>query len=313
MLKHLLNMSVLTLGLTIGLAGHAAEGPEFKTQKIAEGLYVVSGVGGFTGGNILISTGDDGTVMIDDSMPPLLDKLRAAIADISGDDIEFLINTHLHDDHTGNNAAFATQGSHIVAHEKMRSRLKLDAKRTAQALPVITLNDQMNFYLNDQPARVFHLARAHTDGDLAIEFSDANVLHTGDVLFNGMFPFIDLDSGGSVDGYIAAQKTLLEMVDDNTVIVPGHGALAKKADLQRANKMLMDARQKVAKLIAQGETEKEILAANPLAEYHDDWSWDFITTEKMTRTLYRDLTAHRHASTSTNSTKPAGGHAGHSH
>ena len=285
--------ALLALGLQA--TAQAAEEPGFSSQKLAGGLYVLSGQGAFTGGNILISTGADGTVMIDDSMPPHLNKLRAAIAEISDAEIAFIINTHVHDDHTGNNAAFASEGAYVVAHDKMRDRLSLDKTRAADALPVITLNDQMSFYVNDLPVRVFHLSHAHTDGDLAIEFPTLNVVHTGDVLFNGMFPFIDLDSGGSVEGYIAAQQRLLEKVNDDTVIVPGHGALASKADLLRANKMLLDARKKVAKRIAQGDTEAEILAANPLASYHEQWNWGFITTEKMTRTLYRDLTEHRHA------------------
>ena len=232
--------------------------------------------------------------MIDDSMPPLLPALRRAIKQVTGGEVEFLINTHLHGDHTGNNASFAEAGTHIIAHEQMRQRLSEKPDTSGAALPVITFSDEMHFYLNDQPARVFHVARAHTDGDAVIYFSEANVIHTGDVLFNGLFPFIDLASGGSVSGYIAAQQQILMLADDKTVIVPGHGALATKADLLRANKMLVDIQGQVSRLIAEGKTRQEILALNPLADYSDDWSWDFITTEKMTETLYADLATHRH-------------------
>ena len=284
----------LILALSVSLVW-AQEEVEFKSESLAEGLSVVYGVGGFAGGNILISTGPDGTVMIDDSMPPLLPKLKVAIKSLGGDDLTFLINTHLHGDHTGNNASFAQDGAHLVAHHKVRERLKADSERSAEALPVITFNDEIHFHLNGQPAQVMHLPAAHTDGDAAIYFPEVNVLHTGDLLFNGIFPFIDLENGGSVQGYIDGQRRLLDMAGPDTVIVPGHGpAKAGRADLERANTMLRDAYQKVSRLVAQGKTEDEILALNPLAGYHDDWSWGFITTEKMTRTLYQDLTEHRH-------------------
>jgi len=284
----------LLLAVSAALAW-AQEDVEFKSESLTEGLSVVYGVGGFAGGNILISTGPDGTVMIDDSMPPLLPKLKAAIKSLGGEDLTFLINTHLHGDHTGNNASFARDGAHLVAHHKVRERLKADSERSAEALPVITFNDEIHFHLNGQPAQVLHLPAAHTDGDAAIYFPQADVLHTGDLLFNGLFPFIDLENGGSVQGYIDAQQRLLDLAGEDAVIVPGHGpAKANRADLERANTMLREVYQKVSRLVAQGRTEDEILELNPLADYHDDWSWGFITTEKMTRTLYRDLTEHRH-------------------
>lgn len=264
----------------------------FRSQELAKGLYVITGEGGFAGGNILLSTGEDGTVMIDDSIPPLLGKLRAAIKEVAGTDIEFLINTHLHDDHTGNNVSFAETGTRIIGHDKLRERMAENTEKPASALPVITFSDELSFYLNGQPAKVMHVARAHTDGDAIIFFPEANVLHTGDVLFNGLFPFIDLDSGGSVQGYLDAQEKVLELADENTVIVPGHGPLAKESDVERSRDMLIDARQRVAEMIMDGKKEEEIVAANPLADYHEKWNWGFITTEKMTRTLHRDLHMH---------------------
>ncbi|MDZ7642996.1 MAG: MBL fold metallo-hydrolase [Woeseiaceae bacterium] len=143
--------------------------------------------------------------------------------------------------------------------------------------------------MNGHRANVFHVEHAHTDGDAVIHFPDANVIHTGDAMFNGMFPFIDLGSGGSVDGFIAAQSRIIDMADDDTRIIPGHGPLASRADLVRARDMLVDARARVAALVDEGLSEDEVLERNPLAGYHDDWNWDFITTERMTETLYRAL------------------------
>jgi len=137
--------------------------------------------------------------------------------------------------------------------------------------------------------RVFHVANAHTDGDSAIHFHEVNVIHAGDAMFNKLFPFIDLDSGGSVSGFIAAQKKILSMANDQTTIVPGHGVLANKADLQAAVDMLIDAQTRVKALVDAGKSKEEILATNPLADYHDIWNWGFITTERMTETLYRSL------------------------
>ena len=137
---------------------------------------------------------------------------------------------------------------------------------------------------------MFHVETAHTDGDAVIHFRDQNVIHAGDLFFNYMFPFIDLDSGGTVDGYIAGQQRIIDLSDDNTRIIPGHGPLADRDDLQAAVDMLVDSKARVKKLADAGKNEEEVVAKNPLASYHDTWNWGFITTERMTRTLFRDLT-----------------------
>lgn len=275
----------------------SADEARFVASKVKDGLYVLQGEGGFTGGNIAISVGDDGVIMIDDSMPPFLDKLKAAVKEVAGKPVDFLINTHVHGDHTGNNAAFGSDGAHIIAHKNLRERLRSmthdtpDGKKPTPpaALPVITFSSEITFHLNGGEAQVFHVARAHTDGDAVIHFVDLNVIHTGDALFNGLFPFIDLDNGGSVSGYIAAQKRIYELAKDDTVIIPGHGPLAKREDLKASFSMLEDARSLVRALIEKGKSEDEVVKMNPLQKYHDKWNWGFITTEKMTRTLYKDL------------------------
>ncbi len=289
----LVTTAMLTLGLSLCHWATAQEA-HFVSKKIADGLYVLQGEGGFTGGNIAISVGEDGVVMIDDSMPPFLDKLKKAIADIAGKPVDFLINTHVHGDHTGNNAAFGKGSTHIVAHKNLRERLKtmkIDDKPTpASALPVITFDSEINFHLNAGEIQVRHVAHAHTDGDAVIYFKDLNVLHTGDVLFNGLFPYVDLDNGGTVNGYIAAQKNLYEHTDAQTIVIPGHGPIGTREDLKASYTMLEEIQALVKKLVDEGKSEDEIVELNPLKAYHDKWNWGFITTERMTRTLYKDLT-----------------------
>ncbi len=273
-------------------------GITFKSTELAPGLYMLEGQGGFTGGNLGLLMGEDGVVLIDDGLPPLIGRVQAAIDQLTEEPVDFLINTHVHGDHIGGNEALGKEGATIVAHDNLRRRLVAEGMPTAtgssapapdDSLPVVTFSDSVTFHLNGREAFVFHVERAHTDGDAVIHFREDNVIHAGDAVFNGMFPFIDLDSGGSVDGFIAAQERILSLTDEETRIIPGHGPLAGKQELQAAIDMLKDAHSRVRALIQAGRSEQEILEANPLADYHDDWSWQFITTERMTRTLYRAL------------------------
>jgi len=274
----------------LALAANAQDSTlSYRSMELAPGLYMLEGQGGFTGGNLGLLTGDDGVVLIDDGVPDVIDLTVRSVEALIGSPVDFLINTHAHADHTGGNAAMHGKGARIVAHENLRNRLVADGA-VRDALPELTFADGVVFHLNGYTARVFHVPHAHTDGDAAIYFPEANVLHTGDVMFNKLFPFIDLDGGGSVEGYIAGQKKFLAMVNDTTKIIPGHGALASKADLGAALHMLEDARSRVQALIDAGKTHDEVMAANPLAPYQE-WSWDFITTERMTETLYRSLSA----------------------
>ncbi len=289
------------LALTAALTGltHPAtaqdSGISFKSTELAPGLYMIHGEGGFAGGNLGLLMGEDGVVLIDDGLPPLVGRLQSAIDELTTEPVEFLINTHVHGDHIGGNEALGKEGATIVAHDNLRKRLVSEGMTTAQgevpapedALPVVTFSDSVTFHLNGREAFVFHVAGAHTDGDAVIHFREDDVIHVGDVMFNGLFPFIDQDSGGTVAGYISAQERILALAGDDTRIIPGHGPLASKQDLQTAVDMLKDSAGRVRALVEAGKTEDEILAANPLADYHDDWNWSFITTERMTRTLYR--------------------------
>ena len=277
--------------------GEQKEKLSFSTTEIVPGLYMLEGVGGFTGGNIALSIGKDGVVMIDDSMPPMLDIMSKAIKTITQQPVDFLINTHIHGDHTGNNESLGNTGAKIVAHDNLRKRLIKEGIQTADgkkptpaaALPVITFSHDISFHLNDNNAHVFHVPHAHTDGDAVIHFVDLNVIHTGDVFFNGMFPYIDLAGGGSVKGYIKAQQDILALANEKTRIIPGHGALASRNELKATLDMLLDAEKIISQLIKQGKSEEDVVALNPLKKYHDKWNWAFISTEKMTRQMYQGL------------------------
>ncbi len=272
----------------------------FKTTEVSPGIHMLSGVGGFTGGNIGLSIGEDGVVMIDDSMPPMLDIMKDAIQSVTNQPVNFLINTHVHGDHIGNNQAMAQQGAHIVAHKNLRKHLiekgiSAGGGKTQKApkdhLPVITFSHSMSFHLNGDEAQLTHTPNAHTDGDSVIHFKNANVIHAGDTFFNGMYPFIDVNSGGNVDGYIKAQETILAMADDKTKIIPGHGPLASKSDLEKTVAMIRDVRAIVYKLITEGKSEDEAVKLEPIKKYHEQWNWQFITSEKMVRQVYQSLQA----------------------
>lgn len=263
----------------------------FGITKLDAGVLMLSGQGGFTGGNIVISTGPDGVIMIDNGVANFESLLQQTIEKAIGKPVDYVVNTHLHGDHTGNNGVFAKQGARIIAHKNVRAKMALKDGDGSPNVPVFTFTDEFSSYLNGQPLSVVHVHHAHTDGDSFVYFSDINVIHTGDLFFNGLYPFIDLDNGGSVEGYIKAQSAILTLINDNTKVVPGHGPLATKADLQATQRMLIKAKNKVQALIDEGQTLAQVLKANPLDAFHDQWSWSFITTEKMTKTLYRSLTA----------------------
>jgi len=264
---------------------------EIKATEVAPGVYMLEGANGFSS-NMGLLVGDERVVLIDDGMAPITADLVATVDELAGRPIDFIVNTHIHGDHVGSNATLAENGAVIFAHDNIRKRLveAPDPAGGAAGLPVVTFADAVTFHVNGQEAYVFHIAKAHTDGDAAIHFRGANVIVAGDLLFNNLFPFIDLDSGGGVTGFIAGQQRIIDMADADTVIIPGHGPVANRDDLQASVDMLLDTKARVESLILEGKTEEEILAANPLADYHDTWNWGFITTERMTKTLYRWLT-----------------------
>ena len=289
-----MNRLLPAFALLVGpIVAHAQDiATEIKTAEAAPGVYMLNGANGFSS-NMGLLVGDDKVVLIDDGMAPITADLVATVAELSDRSIDFIVNTHVHGDHVGSNATLAEDGALIFAHKNIRKRLVEDPSSAGGegGLPVVTFADGVNFHVAGQDVHVRHVARAHTDGDALVYLHGSNVIVAGDLLFNYMFPFIDLDSGGSVRGYIDAQRKIIAMAEEDTVIIPGHGELASVADLQASVDMLVGAEAAVEALVLQGMSEEEVLAANPLAEYHDTWNWGFITTERMTSTLYRSLTA----------------------
>ena len=270
-------------------------GVEIKTHQVAPGIYMLVG----EGGNIGVSAGADGVFMIDDQFAPLTGKITAAVAALSDQPIRFLVNTHWHYDHSGGNENLGNQGVLIMAHDNVYERMSRDTEIAAfntvvpaspkVALPVITFNDNVTFHLNGEEIRVVHYRNSHTDGDSVIHFRNANVVHTGDIWFNGFYPFIDISSGGSIDGVISSIRTLINLVDDDTRIIPGHGPLGDKQGMQGYLEMLEAVRARMNRLIAEGKSLEEIIELKPNADYDATLGSGFINPDKFLQILYSDL------------------------
>ncbi len=268
---------------------------EIKTTKVAAGIFILEGAGG----NIGVSAGDDGVVLIDDQFAPLSDKIRAAVAKVSDQPIRFLLNTHWHSDHTGGNENFGQADTLLVAHDNVRKRLKagglVDFFQTDNppapdaALPVVTFDQSVTFHLNGGEIHAFHVPPAHTDGDSVIHFRGSNVVHMGDLYFNGMYPFIDYSSGGSIDGMIAAADKVLAMIDGDTRIIPGHGPLSNREELAAYAEMLRGVRAAVAPLVEAGKSLEEVIAAKPTAAFDETWAKGFIPADGFTKIVYNTL------------------------
>ena len=281
-------MRLLVTLLFLAPLALAQEAPEpIEHTELADGIYMLHTVG-----SVGLLVGDEYVVMIDDSLRQRGDQLVAKAEELAGRPVDFVINTHVHGDHVGANETLADTGAIIVAHDNIRKRMLDDAELNTGpgALPVITFSDEVTFHVNGMEAYVFHLPAAHTDGDAAILFREANVIAPGDIVFRGIFPFIDLDNGGTVSGYMTAMQQLIDMADEDTKFISGHGPAATRAGLEQDLAMLKDAGSLVKALIDKGMDAEEIVVSNPLASYHEQYNWGFITTERMTRTLIRSLT-----------------------
>jgi glyoxylase-like metal-dependent hydrolase (beta-lactamase superfamily II) len=249
---------------------------KIETVNVAPGIYMLVG----RGGNVGLTVGADGAAIIDDQFADMAPKIRAAVALLSDQPVKFVINTHLHGDHTGGNDAFGKAGAVIIAQENVRKRLGTPQvnpsnntptePRAREALPVITFADTATLHFNDDDLEFTHLPNAHTETDIVVRFRKANVVHMGDT-FTGGFPFIDGNTGGTLDGFIRAHETVLATVDDGTKIIRGHGALGNKAELQAYHDMLVTVRDRVAKLVKAGRTQDQVVEARPTKEFEEKY------------------------------------------
>jgi cyclase len=293
----------LALGFAAVAAGSAAlaqqqdfSAVQIQTQRLADNLFMLLG----EGGNIALSTGADGSVLVDTQYAPLNAKILAAVRAAGGSDVKYVINTHWHGDHAGGNEPLGAAGAVIIAHDNVRARMSTEQfmqafnqripPSPAAALPVVTFPTRTTFHLNGDVVQIVHVENAHTDGDSIVHFTNANVIHTGDTYMKDVYPFIDVSSMGSIDGFIAAADAVLSRADANTRIIPGHGAVATKADLQRFHDMLVSVRGRIQALIDRGMTEDEVVAAKPTAEFDNPWGQGFMNPENFTRFAYQSLT-----------------------
>lgn len=268
---------------------------EIRTTPLASGFSMLAGAGG----NMTVSVGTDGVLLVDAEYAALHEKIRTAIAKLSGRPVRLLINTHWHPDHTDGDGTFAAEGTIIVAQENVYTRLSADqfvrhVNRTIPALPsaarpTVTYNDRATIHFNGQTVRLIHIPNAHTDGDTLVVFEPGNVLAMGDCFFAGQYPIIDVGTGGTVDGYIAAVEEGLKLAGEDTKIVPGHGPLATRADLAAFDQMLHEARDAVARLKAKGLSLAEVQAAKPTASLDGTWAKGFIKPDMFVEFIYNSL------------------------
>lgn len=259
---------------------------KIESIQVAENIYMITG----QGGNIGLAVDGDYTLLIDDQFANLSEAIKAKIATISDKPIAYLLNTHFHYDHTDGNANFSDSVGVIVAHENVRTKLasgttiKAFGKEMepydATALPALTFNDQLVIHQAGEAIQLIHFANAHTDGDVVAYFADSNVIHTGDLYFSGFYPFIDTSNGGDVHGFIKAQEGILELIDEDTLIIPGHGPLSTKADLQRDVAMLKGFVATVETELAAGKSAADIESNKVIQGYAATHGGGFLSTEK---------------------------------
>lgn len=292
-------VSTCCLGLTLlvcsGVARTDGDVPAMKRTNVSKGIYMLRDVSG----NTAVLTGKDGVLLIDGKLPGVVPELKRQIQRLTTQPIRFVINTHWHQDHTGNNEQLVAEGAQIIAQHNTRKRMSEEQylevfnrrvpPSSAGALPAQTFGDDMYLHINGQELHLFHAPAAHTDGDCVVHFTQANVIHTGDVFSNGRYPYIDTSAGGSIDGMIAAVDRILELADDETKLIPGHGELAGREDLVAYREMLSAVRQRVTELIEAGKGLDEIQAAEPTAEFDAHWRRGSLTEDLFLDVVYTSL------------------------
>ena len=294
--RHPLAFATIVVGLLLAAWKSAPTGPttlrQIETQHVAGPLYMLTG----NGGNLGVSVGPDGVLLIDDKFANLAEEIQEALdalaedADLASGTPRFLVNTHHHGDHTGGNPFFGKKAT-IVAHENVRKRLSEPGASNPMAptgLPIVTFADGLSIHFNGEELKLVHLAAGHTDNDTVVYFTGSNVVHTGDLCFNRLFPFIDTAGGGSLAGYIADLDLLIRTTNEDTRFIPGHGALANRADLEALSGMLKTVKGLVQAELDAGKSIQDMQDEKLLARF-DAWNWSFITADKLIDTVAKEL------------------------
>lgn len=286
-MKRLSRVISVSLGCCVAFFVGAQDFAQVQITRVAvtDNISMLQG----SGGNIGLFIGEDGTFLIDDQFAPLTEKILAAIKEAGGDTPKFLLNTHHHGDHTGGNENLGRAGALIVSQDNVRRRLGGDSRLGPAALPVVTFGEDISFHINGDLVNAFHAPMAHTDGDVIVYFRDANVIHTGDLFFNGGFPFVDVSSGGSLTGLILAAEAMLEVANEDTRIIPGHGALAGRAELQKYHAMLQLSYRILEPYSDRGKSVEEVVAEKPLAHLENEWGGGFMSGDRFTELAYQSI------------------------
>jgi len=295
--KLLLPTLVLLLTISIHAQQRDFSQVQIKATKVAGNVYMLEG----SGGNIGVSVGEDGILIVDDQFAPLADKIRAALKELGDKKLRFILNTHWHGDHTGGNVAFGPEAP-IIAHENVRKRMATEQKSEffksttpaspKEALPVITFDQTLSVHFNGEEIRAIHFPQGHTDGDSVIFFTSSNVVHLGDDFFAGRFPFVDLESGGSVEGLAKNIGEIVDKIPAGAKLIPGHGPISTIDDLKAYHRMLLETTGIVREKIAAGKTMDQIKSEG-LPDEWKPWGVGFIKTDRWLETVYRSLTTRK--------------------
>ena len=293
--------NILSFLLLLSLLTAQAQSDEVNItiDTLAQNTYMLTG----RGGNIGIYVGQDKVFMIDDQFAPLSKKIKETIETLTDKPITYLVNTHMHGDHTGGNVNFNTDNTILIAQDNARKRLKANGQKKVstnemnqkdfeKSLPEITFSEDLTFHDGEETVMLFHVHNAHTDGDVMIYFVNENVLHMGDTYFSGRYPYIDLNSGGSINGYIEAHKKALIVIDSDTKIIPGHGEPSNRSELENYIKVLEDVKRTIQKEITAGKSLEEVKANNNLTSKYDaQYGTGYINPERIREIIYLSLTS----------------------